>query len=101
MINNKIICPLCRFENNFNIINISDLSINATIISLTDFNNKTKKPKPKIKRSKSVDCFFKPSKKQNNYNKIYVNRPYISNINNYKDINHNYKLLLLFSIKNK
>ena len=65
-INNKIICPLCRYSNILEEQNINDLPINSTLISLIDSknfqNNNIKKYKKPLKKSKSVDCLIYPKK---------------------------------------
>lgn len=82
-IDKNIICPLCRYCNNLEKINISDLPINSTLTSLIDSKNFNKKNKKmnKLKRSKSAECLIYPNKK-NISKTIYIN-PYIENMSSF------------------
>ena len=91
-INNKIICPLCRYSNILEEQNINDLPINSTLISLIDSknfqNNNIKKYKKPLKKSKSVDCLIYP-KKFKNTKTIYTSR-HIENVKCFNDIEYEY-----------
>tara|TARA_Y100000741_G_C18214173_1_gene542989 strand:+ start:854 stop:1288 length:435 start_codon:yes stop_codon:yes gene_type:complete len=80
---NVIICPLCRFKTQLFNLSINDLPINSNLVSvidLRDYNDKIKKDKPKLKKSKSADCLcINKNDTKKNINNIYFTKSIMDN----------------------